>query len=87
MIQFFQHYISPSSPARAKLSIQLHAKGISGGLSTVDDIHKHIGTLEFVNTDQSEPYVINDVREFKSRLGLSPGPRPVTDLREFEELD
>jgi insulysin len=29
MIAFFDHYISPSSPARSKLVVYLHAKGLS----------------------------------------------------------
>ncbi|KAI9733464.1 MAG: Insulinase (Peptidase M16) [Claussenomyces sp. TS43310] len=32
-------------------------------------------------------YVIENVREYKSRLAASPGPLPVKDLSEFEELD
>lgn len=35
----------------------------------------------------SKPYVIDDVREFRSMLAVSPGPRPVKDLSEFEGLD
>lgn len=45
MIEFFQHYISPSSALRAKLVIQLRVQGIPGGLSLVDDTHERIGTL------------------------------------------
>ncbi len=33
------------------------------------------------------PYVITDVREFKSKLQVSPGPQPVKHISEFEELD
>lgn len=33
------------------------------------------------------PFVITDVREFKSRLQVSAGPQPVKHLSEFEELD
>ena len=31
--------------------------------------------------------VIEDVREFKARMPLSEGARPVKDLSEFEELE
>jgi insulysin len=34
-----------------------------------------------------QPYIIKDVREFRSRLPVSAGPQPVKDLSEFEELD
>ena len=33
------------------------------------------------------PYVITDVREFKSKLQVSAGPQPVKHISEFEELD
>ena len=33
------------------------------------------------------PYVITDVREFKSMLQVSAGPKPVKHIAEFEELD
>jgi insulysin len=33
------------------------------------------------------PYVITDVREFKSRMQISRGPQPVKHISEFEELD
>jgi hypothetical protein len=48
MIQFFQHYISPLSPARTKLAIHLYAQGVSGGLASVDDTCEPIGTLAVV---------------------------------------
>ena len=33
------------------------------------------------------PFVITDVREFKSKLQISTGPSPVKHISEFEELD
>lgn len=33
------------------------------------------------------PFVITDVREFKSRMQISAGPQPVKHISEFEELD
>jgi hypothetical protein len=35
----------------------------------------------------SEPYLIENIRDFRSRLVVSAGPLPVQDLSEFEELD
>jgi insulysin len=34
-----------------------------------------------------EPYLIENIRDFRSRLVVSAGPQPVKDLSEFEELD
>lgn len=36
---------------------------------------------------KTEPYLITDVREFKSKLLLSAGPQPVKHLSEFEGMD
>ena len=33
------------------------------------------------------PFIITDVREFKSKLQVSAGPQPVKHISEFEELD
>lgn len=33
------------------------------------------------------PYVITDVREFRSKLQISAGPQAVKHISEFEELD
>jgi insulysin len=33
------------------------------------------------------PYIITDVREFKSKMLVSAGPQPVKHVSEFEELD
>ena len=33
------------------------------------------------------PFIITDVREFKSRLQISAGPQPVRHISEFEECD
>ena len=110
MIDFFEQYILPSSPARAKLSIHLHARGISGVSSpaetttlpkVTDIVEKGINMLNLgtnstkaVNGDDApksgtstEPYLIENVREYKSRLAVTAGPQPVKDLSEFEDLD
>ncbi len=112
MIEFFQHYISPSSPARAKLCIHMYAKGVSGVFSPAEtttqeiikvakkgsamfkvgtDLAKEINGVgsheDTLNGVSPKPYVIDNVRDFKSRLAVSTGARPVKDLSEFEELD
>lgn len=40
-----------------------------------------------VAANGTTPYVITDVREFKSMLQVSAGPQPVKHISEFEDLD
>jgi len=123
MIEFFAHYIDPSSPARAKLAVHLNAQtpatdasGVTAvlekGMKTLgiskeaeDETSKAIPVEALgLNKDRKDdedgevisvkpegngttPYVITDVREFKSRLQVSAGPQPVKHISEFEELD
>ena len=35
----------------------------------------------------TKPFIITDVREFKSKMLVSAGPQPVKHISEFEELD
>jgi insulysin len=122
MIDFYNHYISPSSPARSKLAIHLIARGVSGGSTpakaeaplakATEVIEKGINMLGLGGSTENgsstenkttngdaptenatakaegkEPYLIENVREFKSILAITPGPRPVRELSEFEDLD
>lgn len=106
MIEFFKHYISPESPARAKLAIHLHAQGtspaseipltVTGGVKDLSITPKVEAVLETAVEKKegtgpigtaTNPYIIENVREFKSRLAVSAGPQPVKDLSEFEETD
>lgn len=97
MIEFFEHYISPSSPARSKLAIHLDAQGVSGTPTpgegpagepmeapdpSVDPFSSQAQLVE-----RRKAYVIENVRDFKSLLSVSAGPRPVKALSEFEVLD
>jgi insulysin len=97
MVDFFEYYISPSSPCRAKLAVHLHAQGTSkkSPTGTVEDDMK---ALKLTSDDKTKhetpvkgngtkPWVIDDVRAFKSKLAVTPGPQPVRDLSEFEETD
>jgi insulysin len=97
MIQFFEHYISPASPMRSKLAIHLRAQGVSEVPSpaeipvgvveeVVDKAMDQLG-LKSKQVNKRTPYVIENVRDFKSLMAVSAGPRPVKDLSEFEELD
>ncbi|KAL8828667.1 MAG: hypothetical protein Q9170_006498 [Blastenia crenularia] len=171
MIDFFNHFIHPTSPSRAKLSVHMIAqsspKALAGNISAVEQKEKLVAMLGKyltsvgINTDTEklstrfdlvdvadgdqnaiisaiasylkedeqvsedtvsavleqgqqllgtvlpslgievkveeedlppapkvkETTVIDDVFDFKSRLAVSAGPRPVRDLREFEEVD
>lgn len=97
MIEFYEHYISPSSPSRAKLAVHLHAQGTSKK-STTGNIEDDVKGLKLTSEDKTaqeapvkgngtKPWAIDDVRAFKSKLGVTPGPQPVRDLSEFEETD
>jgi insulysin len=101
MIDFFKQYISPSSPARSKLSIHLHARSVSGDSSpaeaTVSDLlatgvnminlGSNITNGNHADASKSEPYLVEDVEAFKAKLSVAPAPKPVKDLIEFEDLD
>ncbi len=107
MLEFFLHYIAPKSPARAKLSIHLHARGVSEISPLIEKVTSEVRASEQEGIDRPridskpvehtngdarkqsapEPYLIQDIRDFRSRLVVSAGPQPVKDLSEFEELD
>lgn len=96
MIDFYEHFISPSSPSRSKLAVHLRAQGTSKKSSTAsieDDVKGLKLTSDKtaqeapVKGNGTKPWVIDDVRAFKSKLGVTPGPQPVRDLSEFEETD
>lgn len=106
MIEFYNHFILPTSPARSKLAIHLNAQGLAtnGDASVVTAaVEKGMKALG-LNKDKKDsedgevvavkaegngttPYIITDVREFKSMLQVSAGPQPVKHISEFEELD
>lgn len=81
MIAFFKRYIHPSSPERSKLAVHLHAQA-SAPSEGKPDIK-----LEAIEGNGTTPYVIEDVRQFRSMLQISAGPQPVKHISEFEDLD
>lgn len=111
MIQFYQHYIHPTSPARSKLAVHLNAQAQAvdeaapstekSGVAALVEKTAEVLSLNKSTKDEEDgevikvapqgngttPYVITDVREFKSRLQVSAGPQPVKDISEFEELE
>ncbi|KAG9229732.1 Metalloenzyme, LuxS/M16 peptidase-like protein [Amylocarpus encephaloides] len=99
MIEFYEHFILPSSPARSKLAIHLNAQAsdttttVKNGIKALglNKDHKDNEDGEIMPVHQegngTTPYVITDVREFRSRLQVSAGPQPAKHISEFEELD
>lgn len=105
MISFYQHFILPTSPARAKLAIHLSAQGATTTTNSTSIVEKGLKALGLDNKDKKDaedgevpsvettdangtkPFIITDVREFKSKLQISAGPQPVKHISEFEELD
>ena len=105
MIQFYKHFIHPTSPERSKLVVHLNAQGpnsteATGVTGVLEKSMKVLG----LNKDKKDeedgevveaeaegigttPFIITDVREFKSKLQVSAGPQPVKHISEFEELD
>jgi insulysin len=97
MTEFFERYIIPSSPARSKLAIHLNAQTsdavVENGMKTLalnkDKKDDEDGEVVPVKQEGNgtTPYIITDVREFKSKLQVSAGPQPVKHISEFEELE
>jgi insulysin len=102
MIQFYKNFIHPNSPERSKLAVYLNAQGpnsteATGVTGVLEKSMKVLG----LNKDKKDeedgeakaegngttPFIITDVREFKSKLQVSAGPQPVKHISEFEELD
>jgi insulysin len=112
MLEFFAHYIHPTSPVRAKLTVHMHAQGksktakaaaeqaaVKVGEKVTAAVEAGIEKLGLKDESQKvvaegeekkevlELVVVEDVREYKSSLAVTPGPRPVKDLSVFEEID
>lgn len=84
MIAFYKHYIDPISSQRSKLVVHLTAKASAPAENGESSIN---GDFTEPEGNGTIPYIIKDVREFKSMLQVSAGPQPVKDISEFEELD
>ena len=48
------------------------------------DVH---GEIKKKQGNGTTPFIITDVRDFKSRMQISAGPQPIKHISEFEELD
>jgi insulysin len=78
MVEFYKRFIHPSLPARSKLAIHLKTQSPSSVSAAEED-----GDVD-VQGNCITPYVIDNVREFKSMLQISAGPQLVKNIREFE---
>ncbi|KAI1437723.1 peptidase M16 inactive domain-containing protein [Xylaria sp. CBS 124048] len=94
MVDFFMTVIHPASPIRSKLVIHLVAQGVSGAKPETTSVTEEAGADKEGAVDEGEPisngttpFLITDVWQYKATLAVTPGPRPVCDLSEFEELD
>lgn len=90
MIAFYKEFIDPTSPSRSKLAIHLVAQATAPvEKKKKDESATPSEDIKFppLPGNGTTPYVIKDVRAFKSMLQISAGPQPVKDISEFEELD
>jgi len=85
MIEFFNHYILPSSPARSKLAIHLNAQTQASGKEAADEDEEAVPVKAEGNG--TIPFVITDIRELRSKMQISAGPQPVKHISKFEEPD
>lgn len=97
MLDFYRRLIDPSSQTRAKLSIHLAAQGDASAESAEHD-QSEVTDRKMSNGSGSaanevdkfglgEPTYITDVADFKANTALTSGPRPVTDLSQFEDSE
>ncbi|KAI2637372.1 peptidase M16 inactive domain-containing protein [Xylaria nigripes] len=87
MIEFFWTHIDPKSPTRAKMVIQLEAQGVSPKSKKANGDEATDKEQAELPTNGTEPVLITDVWDYKSKLVATGGPRPIRDLTEYEELD
>ena len=128
MISFFDEFVDPKSPARAKLAVHMHALGksqasteastpaiefapiadvakkmgesvatisaiVKDGVKQIEEELKSFGLIgnnkngTITDANGVDPIEIEDVRQFKSSLAVTPGAVPVKDISEFEELE
>lgn len=96
--QAFQARISSAGPAGVLEAFKTHVTedlkiATDKAASIIEEGMKLLNVGSTTETEGGEfgtaqkPYIIESVREYKSRLAATPGPQPTKDLSEFEELD
>ncbi|KAH8587197.1 Metalloenzyme, LuxS/M16 peptidase-like protein [Bisporella sp. PMI_857] len=85
MVKFYDTFIIPTSPTRSKLAIYLNSQVISSaGLeksSTKPEQEAKEALSDKVEGKSTTPFVITDVREFKSKMVVSKGRQSVTHIK------
>ncbi|KAH8590462.1 Metalloenzyme, LuxS/M16 peptidase-like protein [Bisporella sp. PMI_857] len=85
MVKFYDTFIIPTSVTRSKLAIHLNSQVIS-----LLDLEKSSAKEEVSDKGEGNgaiPFVITDVREFKSKMVVSRGLQAIRRINEFEEQD
>ncbi|XDG00719.1 hypothetical protein ABKA04_000334 [Annulohypoxylon sp. FPYF3050] len=85
MVEFYSTYIKPTSPTRAKLVVQLVAQGIGPKVKEAEESSN--GDTTTIWSNGTEPFLIKNVRDYKARLSVTAGARPIRALTDFEEID
>jgi insulysin len=84
MIEFYQHFIHPSSPARSKLAIHMNAQSPSSDTSAVKEVVGKGMRVLGLNKDRKDPedgeVAITEVE------GNGTTPYTITDVREFKSM-
>ncbi|KAK6354672.1 Insulinase (Peptidase M16) [Orbilia brochopaga] len=86
MREFYERYVRPGSPTRAKLSVHLKsvAKRASGASDTGSTTASGGGEEKEGREKEGGSVYITDVSAWKAGMVLSRGPRPVRPLEEME---
>lgn len=76
--------VEESNSGTAVVEQDMRALGLNKDKKDEED-----GEIVAVKTDGNgtTPFVITDVREFKSTMQISAGPQPIKHISEFEEVD
>ncbi|KAI1492445.1 peptidase M16 inactive domain-containing protein [Biscogniauxia mediterranea] len=88
LIEFYQTFIHPTSPTRAKLVVQLIAQSTSPKSKESEETKESDETVATeVPSNGTEPLLITSVRDYKATLAATAGARPINDLSQFDEID
>ncbi|OJJ32764.1 hypothetical protein ASPWEDRAFT_52909 [Aspergillus wentii DTO 134E9] len=85
LVKFYNQFADPASSTRGKMSVHLNAQA-GDHVNTEVPVEDKANGVNGVEKPK-EPQYITNVTDFKSRLSVSAGPSPVTDLTKFEDFD
>jgi insulysin len=78
--------LSTEKPITAAIEKGMKVLGLNKDRHDQED-GEIIGEIKKKEGNGTIPFIITDVREFKSKMQVSAGPQPVKHISEFEELD